>query len=73
MDTATRIFQGADAFNQDIGNWQTSGITSMLEMFFGADAFDNGGSPSISGWDTSNVESMYRMFRNTSFNQPGGS
>ena len=66
------------AFNQDIGNWDVGNVTNMGRMFFAwgsleSQAFNNGGSPSISGWDTSNVTNMQEMFQNcTGFNQPIG-
>jgi len=60
------------AFNQDIGNWQLSGVTSLAYMFANASNFNNGGSSSISGWDVSNVQDMRHVFENTSFNQPVG-
>jgi surface protein len=64
-------FHGTD-FNQDIGNWQLSGVTSLAYMLTNASNFNNGGSSSISGWDVSNVQDMRHIFENTSFNQPVG-
>ena len=58
-------------FNQDIGNWNITGVTS-LHYTFSNSSFNNGGSPSISGWDTSNVTSMRQTFRNSDSNQPIG-
>ena len=65
------------AFNQDIGNWDVGNVTTMNSMFgwlhYQKNAFNNGGSPSISGWNTSNVTNMSNMFyRCTGFNQPIG-
>ena len=70
-DALVYTFQGT-AFNQDIGNWQLSGVTSLAYMFASASNFNNGGSSSISGWDVSNVQDMRHVFENTSFNQPVG-
>lgn len=57
------------AFNWDIGGWDTSNVTNMVGMFFGATAFNQ----PIGGWDTSKVVDMHWMFYNaTAFNQPIG-
>ena len=68
------MFNGANNFNQDIGNWDVSTITDFSGMFL-LSAFNNGGSPSISAWtiNTSTNVNMYITFGITPFNQPIGS
>ena len=56
------MFSGANAFDQDIGDWHTSNVNNMSSMFRGASAFDQ----DISDWDTSNVNNMNSMFRDAS-------
>jgi surface protein len=52
------LFNGAEAFNQPIGSWDTSKVSDMTETFFYAVAFNQ----DISGWDTSQVTRMHRTF-----------
>jgi surface protein len=42
----------------EMPSWDVSQVTSMLDMFDGASAFN----ADISGWDTSSVTSMWYMF-----------
>ena len=52
--------------NADISGWNTSSVTDMQYMFYGATSFNQ----NISGWDTSSVTNMGYMFNDaTAFNQ----
>jgi surface protein len=51
-------------FNQDISNWDTSSVISMVAIF-GNSQFNQ----PISNWDVSSVTNMFRMFLDSQFNQ----
>lgn len=63
------VFYGADAFNQDIGNWDVSKVTDMSQMFV-AKNFNK----DISRWNVSKVTTVGYMFNaSRSFDQNIGS
>ena len=63
-----RMFSGAVAFNQDIGNWNVSNVTNMSEMFSGSDFNQD-----IGSWDVRNVTDMSLMFNSAiAFDQDVG-
>lgn len=66
VNSFVRMFQGATAFNGNIGSWDVSGITNMSGMFTGANSFNQ----DIGSWNVSNVTNMDGMFVNAyAFNQ----
>jgi len=63
------MFYDSAVFNQPIGNWNTSSVTNMSNMFQQAGAFNQ----PIANWNTGSVTNMAAMFLYaTAFNQPIG-
>ena len=50
------------AFNQSIGNWDVSSVTTMYQMFHQATSFNQ----PIADWNVSGVNNMRAMFKNAS-------
>ena len=78
----TRMFQHNVDFNQDIGHWNVSSVTSFEAMFQGGDAGMGSGqyyephtfNQDIGSWNTGSATTMKSMFEfNTDFNQNIGS
>jgi surface protein len=65
------MFQGANAFNQPIGNWSISASSVDMSFMFYQNILFN---QSLATWNTSKVTTMRYMFGSaTSFNQNLGS
>jgi hypothetical protein len=63
VETIASMFEGAAAFNRDLGSWDTSNIIDGNRMFAGATSFTDG---SISSWDISRMANIDEMFSGAS-------
>lgn len=68
------VFQGAEAFNQNVSDWDTSTLTEMSQLFLYATAFNNGCGAGVFTcpltWNTSNITDMGGLFQGAEdFNQ----
>jgi uncharacterized repeat protein (TIGR01451 family) len=61
-NSMARMFEGAQSFNQDIGQWNLSNVSNISSMFKNASAFNQ----DIGQWDTFVVESMFNIFDDAS-------
>ena len=65
----SEMFDTAESFNGDLGDWDVSGVIDMRKMFYSAESFNQ----DLSDWDVSNVVDMSSMFgRAEAFNRDIG-
>ncbi|PPE04082.1 BspA family leucine-rich repeat surface protein [Williamsoniiplasma lucivorax] len=63
------LFSGADKFNDDISQWNTSNVTNMSGMFRNASSFDQDLKTNGNAWNVAKADTMFEMFHNaTAFN-----
>ena len=61
MAAMAQMFSKAEKFNQPLGDWNVSQVTTMRGMFADARAFNH----SLEIWAVSNVTDISDMFRGT--------
>lgn len=65
------LFRGCISFNQPIGTWDISSLTSLDELFSGSGAGAMAFNQNLNSWDVSAITSMTDTFTNcTNYNQP---
>jgi surface protein len=57
------MFESANAFNDDIKNWNTSTVTTFESTFYDATAFNQ----DIGGWITTSATNMEATFQDAVF------
>ena len=65
----SHVFYKLENFNEDIGSWQTSSVTTFLGMFKGEYGGTTRFNRNINAWQTSSATSMSAMFYYSQFNQ----
>ena len=55
-------FKNTNTFNQDIGDWNTSAVVKMNDMFYNASGFNQ----SLHSWDVTSVNDFNTIFQGTS-------
>lgn len=66
INTFDSMFAYTQINDSNLSSWNTTNVTNMSWMFYGATSFDQ----PLNDWDTSKVTDMNNMFGLTPFNQP---
>ena len=62
VTSTSRMFDGAESFDQPIGVWNISNVESFEAMFIRAGSFNQ----DLSNWNTGKVTTFFKMFRDAS-------
>jgi surface protein len=60
------VFNNCSSFNQPIGTWNTSSVTTMNSMFNGATSFDQ----DLGTWDVTSLATASNMFLGVTLSTP---
>ncbi|MEN9907140.1 MAG: hypothetical protein RLZZ540_281 [Bacteroidota bacterium] len=71
MTTIYSMFNGATAFNQNLGVWNLSNCSTLINLFGAATKYNNGGGSGINSWTlkTTGTLDLSSVFAGTAFNQ----